>query len=125
MSSNISLQIDIVGHSGDSPDIKFVSSAAPPSNDKERLNVLEVHTYIHVLVHMYWGYIQYMCTCVSYITVYANYFSTRIMFIQCVHTLLLYVVEAHLHVFLLYALTYTQGSFHGRNNYSYFFFLLC
>ena len=85
MSSNISLQIDIVGHSGDSPDIKFVSSAAPPSNDKERLNVLEVHTYIHVSVHMYWGYIQYMCTCVSsyYNTVYANYFSTRIIVTVC------------------------------------------
>jgi hypothetical protein len=35
-------KIDITGHSGDSPDIKFVSSATPPSNDKERLTVLEM-----------------------------------------------------------------------------------
>lgn len=37
-----SMQLDITGHSGDSPSISFASSAAPPANDKERLEVLEV-----------------------------------------------------------------------------------
>ena len=36
------LQLDIVGHSGDSDEIPFVESSNPPSNDKERLKVLKV-----------------------------------------------------------------------------------
>jgi len=36
------LQIDIVGHSGDSDEIPFVNSSSPPSNDKERLQILKV-----------------------------------------------------------------------------------
>lgn len=31
-----------MGHSGDSDEIPFVNSASPPSNDKERLQVLKV-----------------------------------------------------------------------------------
>ena len=34
-------QYDIVGHSGDSPEIPFVSHDAPPQNNKERLEILK------------------------------------------------------------------------------------
>ena len=34
-------QYDIVGHSGDSPEIPFVSHDAPPKNNKERLDVMK------------------------------------------------------------------------------------
>lgn len=36
------VQLDIVGHSGDSDEVPFVNSSNPPSNDKERLQVLKV-----------------------------------------------------------------------------------
>ena len=35
------LQYDIVGHSGDSPEIPFVSHDAPPKNNKERLDIMK------------------------------------------------------------------------------------
>uniref|UniRef100_A0A914DE18 Uncharacterized protein n=1 Tax=Acrobeloides nanus TaxID=290746 RepID=A0A914DE18_9BILA len=34
------IKYDIVGHSGDSPEIPFVVANCPPKNEKERLNVL-------------------------------------------------------------------------------------
>ena len=34
--------MDIEGHSGDSPVIPFYKSSAPPSTDKERLEILKV-----------------------------------------------------------------------------------
>ena len=37
----IFLQFDIVGHSGDSPEIPFVSHDAPPKNNKERLDIMK------------------------------------------------------------------------------------
>ena len=36
------VQLDIVGHSGDSDEVPFVNSSNPPCNDKERLQVLKV-----------------------------------------------------------------------------------
>ena len=36
-----SSQYDIVGHSGDSPEIPFVSHDAPPKNNKERLDIMK------------------------------------------------------------------------------------
>lgn len=39
-------QYDIVGHSGDSPEIPFVSHDSPPKNNKERLNIIKkMHAY--------------------------------------------------------------------------------
>ena len=35
------MQFDIVGHSGDSPEIPFVSHDAPPKNNKERLDIMK------------------------------------------------------------------------------------
>ena len=84
MTSNISLQIDIVGHSGDSPDIKFVSSAAPPSNDKERLNVLEVHTSTYMclcVLEVHTG--TYMCLCVHVYVSYNTVLYMPIHILQC------------------------------------------
>ena len=40
-------QLDIVGHSGDTEEIQFVASSAPPANDKERLDVLKVKLQLH------------------------------------------------------------------------------
>ena len=42
MFSFSTLQLDIVGHSGDSIEVPFVESSNPPANDKERLQVLKV-----------------------------------------------------------------------------------
>ena len=36
-----------MGHSGDSEEIPFVASTAPPANDKERLDVLKVKLHVH------------------------------------------------------------------------------
>ena len=41
------LQLDIVGHSGDSIEVPFVQSSNPPANDKERLQVLKVREQLH------------------------------------------------------------------------------
>ena len=41
------MQLDIVGHSGDSDEVPFVNSSNPPSNDKERLQVLKVRESLH------------------------------------------------------------------------------
>lgn len=45
------LQIDIVGHSGDSDEVPFVNSNSPPANDKERLQVLKVCVYVDYLLY--------------------------------------------------------------------------
>ena len=37
-----SLQLDIVGHSGDSYEDPFIKSTAPPANNKERLQVIRM-----------------------------------------------------------------------------------
>ena len=39
----IFMQLDIVGHSGDSAMIPFYNGDYPPSNDKERMDILKVH----------------------------------------------------------------------------------
>ena len=46
-----SLQLDIVGHSGDSSEVPFVQSTNPPANDKERLQVLKVRDECNVQVY--------------------------------------------------------------------------
>lgn len=35
-------QLDIAGHSGDAPVLMFYNGNSPPSNDKERLDILKV-----------------------------------------------------------------------------------
>ena len=43
-----------MGHSGDSDEIPFVKSSSPPCNDKERLQILKVHTYVgHLTWYVY------------------------------------------------------------------------
>ena len=41
------LQLDIVGHSGDSAEIPFLSSESPPTNEKEKMDILKVISMIH------------------------------------------------------------------------------
>ena len=36
------IQYDIVGHSGDSHDIKFIDHKSPPGDNKQRLDVIKV-----------------------------------------------------------------------------------
>ena len=38
-------QYDIVGHSGESYDLRFVDKATPPSNNKERLDLIKALIY--------------------------------------------------------------------------------
>lgn len=38
---DIKIKYDIVGHSGDSPEIPFVSHDSPPKNNKERLDIMK------------------------------------------------------------------------------------
>ena len=44
-----------MGHSGDSDEIPFVNSASPPSNDKERLQVLKVVAIQLIIIKTYAG----------------------------------------------------------------------
>lgn len=63
-----------MGHSGDSDEVMFVNSSNPPSNDKERLQVLKVtldviveqmgciHTHV---ISMFTQHFNYMYTIIS------------------------------------------------------------
>lgn len=47
------IQYDILGHSGDSPSITFVSRDKPPKNNKERLDVIRVSELVYVIDFSY------------------------------------------------------------------------
>lgn len=53
------IKYDIIGHSGDSPNISFVKRDKSPKNNKERLDVIRV-SYIHIIIVFSYTNSQYI-----------------------------------------------------------------